>query len=114
MAALFGPITASWFVVMAFLGLLHLHDDLGVLTAFNPAHALSFLFSHGAVGFAVLGSVFLAVTGTEALYADMGHFGRAPIRTAWAGLVFPALSLNYLGKGRWSSSIPRRWPTRSS
>ena len=87
---------------MAGLGLLHLHDDLGVLAAFNPVHAFGFLFSHGAVGFVVLGSVFLAVTGTEALYADMGHFGRAPIQTAWAGLVFPALALNYLGQGAWS------------
>jgi KUP system potassium uptake protein len=98
-AALFGPITALWFLTMAVLGLLHIQDDLEVLTAFNPTYAMSFLFSHGAVGFAVLGSVFLAVTGTEALYADMGHFGRAPIQTAWAGLVFPSLALNYLGQG---------------
>ena len=98
-AAFFGPITACWFLTMAGLGLLHLHDDLGVLAAFNPGHAFGFLFSHGAVGFVVLGSVFLAVTGTEALYADMGHFGRAPIQAAWAGLIFPALALNYLGQG---------------
>jgi KUP system potassium uptake protein len=98
-AALFGPITALWFLTMAALGVLHLRDDLGVLAAFNPGHAFGFLFSHGAVGFVVLGSVFLAVTGTEALYADMGHFGRAPIQAAWAGLVFPALALNYLGQG---------------
>ncbi len=98
-AALFGPITALWFLTMAGLGLLHIRDDLGVVAAVNPIHAVGFLFAHGAVGFAVLGSVFLAVTGTEALYADMGHFGRAPIQTAWAGLVFPALALNYMGQG---------------
>jgi KUP system potassium uptake protein len=98
-AAFFGPITALWFLTMALLGLVHLQDDLGVLAAFNPGYAFGFLFSHGAVGFVVLGSVFLAVTGTEALYADMGHFGRAPIQAAWIGLVFPALALNYLGQG---------------
>jgi KUP system potassium uptake protein len=98
-AAWFGPITAFWFLVMAGLGLLHISDDLGVLAAFSPHHAFGFLLAHGAVGFVVLGSVFLAVTGTEALYADMGHFGRKPIQTAWIGLVFPALALNYLGQG---------------
>ena len=98
-AALFGPVTALWFLTIAVLGLLHIQDDLGVFAAINPAYAISFLFSHGLIGFAVLGSVFLAVTGTEALYADMGHFGRAPIQTAWAGLVFPSLALNYLGQG---------------
>jgi KUP system potassium uptake protein len=98
-AALFGPVTALWFLTMAGLGLFHIRDDLGIFACINPAHAISFLFSHGLVGFAVLGSVFLAVTGTEALYADMGHFGRAPIQTAWAGLVFPSLALNYLGQG---------------
>ncbi|MGD9510768.1 MAG: potassium transporter Kup [Geminicoccaceae bacterium] len=98
-AALFGPITAVWFLVMAGLGLSHISDDLGVLAAFSPHHAFVFIFSHGWIGFVVLGSVFLAVTGTEALYADMGHFGRRPIQTAWACLVFPALSLNYLGQG---------------
>ena len=90
-AALFGPITACWFLTMAALGLLHLHDDLGVLVAFNPVHAFGFLVSHGAVGFVVLGSVFLAVTGAEALYADMGHFGRGadPDRLGRAGLSRP-------------------------
>ena len=95
----FGPITAVWFVAMAVAGLEHIGDDPGVLAAFDPRHALSFLAGHGLVGFVVLGSVFLAVTGAEALYADMGHFGRLPIQLAWLGLVFPALSLNYLGQG---------------
>ncbi|HEX6013307.1 MAG TPA: potassium transporter Kup, partial [Geminicoccaceae bacterium] len=98
-AALFGPITAAWFVVMAVLGLLHLGDDPGVFAALSPHHAVAFVATHGMVGFVVLGSVFLAVTGAEALYADMGHFGRGPIRAAWIGLVFPALALNYLGQG---------------
>jgi KUP system potassium uptake protein len=98
-AALFGPVTVVWFVAMAACGLLHLHDDPGIFAAFGPHHAVRFLFEHGIVGFVVLGSVFLAVTGAEALYADMGHFGRGPIQVAWIGLVFPALSLNYLGQG---------------
>jgi KUP system potassium uptake protein len=84
---------------MAVVGLLHLGDDPGVLAALSPHHAIVFVATHGTVGFVVLGSVFLAVTGAEALYADMGHFGRGPIRAAWVGLVFPALALNYLGQG---------------
>jgi KUP system potassium uptake protein len=71
----------------------------GVLAAFNPAHGVSFLLSNGLVGFAVLGLVFLAVTGAEALYADLGHFGRAPIQAAWLGVALPALTINYLGQG---------------
>ena len=98
-AAFFGPITAVWFVAMAVLGLRHVGDDPGVLHAFNPVHAVRFMFDHGVIGFVVLGSVFLAVTGAEALYADMGHFGRGPIQAAWIILVFPALALNYLGQG---------------
>ena len=98
MAAWFGPITLVWFIVIGGLGLLHVRDDLGVLGSFNPVHAVAFLASHGVVGLAVLGSVFLAVTGAEALYADMGHFGRGPIQAAWITVVFPALALNYLGQ----------------
>jgi KUP system potassium uptake protein len=98
-AILFGPIMVVWFLVMAALGIYHLSDDLSILTAFNPAHALGFLVTNGKASFFVLGSVFLAVTGGEALYADMGHFGRRPIRLAWALLVFPALTLSYLGQG---------------
>ncbi len=98
-SAFFGPITAFWFLVLAGIGLYHIRDDYSVLAAFNPYYGVWFLFNSGFVGFVVLGSVFLAVTGAEALYADLGHFGRAPIRLAWFGLIFPALVLNYLGQG---------------
>jgi KUP system potassium uptake protein len=98
-ASFFGPITAFWFLVMAVGGLMHIRDDLSILAAINPGHGLSFLVNHGTAGLLALGAVFLSVTGAEALYADMGHFGRAPIRTAWLGLVLPALALNYLGQG---------------
>ena len=99
MASLFGPITILWFLTLAALGLFHIKDDLSILRAINPYWAGRFLFENGFVGFAILGSVFLAVTGAEALYADMGHFGKAPIRAAWFLLVFPCLALNYLGQG---------------
>jgi KUP system potassium uptake protein len=102
----FGPIMVVWFVAMAAMGLWHISDDLTVLTALNPAHALYFLWTNGFASFIVLGSVFLAVTGGEALYADMGHFGRKPIRMAWAMLVFPALTLSYLGQGALVLSHP--------
>jgi KUP system potassium uptake protein len=98
-ASFFGPIMLTFFVVMAILGLMHIPDAPQVLHAFNPHHGLSFLFTHGLIGFTILGSVFLAVTGAEALYADMGHFGRRPIRFAWSCFVLPALLLNYLGQG---------------
>jgi KUP system potassium uptake protein len=97
--AWFGPIMAVWFAAMALLGLLHLHEDWGVLAALNPLAAVGFLVRHGAHGFVVLGSVFLTVTGAEALYADLGHFGRKAITTAWISFVFPMLTLNYLGQG---------------
>jgi KUP system potassium uptake protein len=97
--ALFGPATTLWFLTLAALGLYHLRDDLGVLRAFSPYYGLRFLFENGLIGFMILGSVFLAVTGAEALYADMGHFGKGPIRLTWAVLVFPCLALNYLGQG---------------
>ena len=98
-AVFFGPITLVWFLVMAALGLRHIGDNLGIFGAFNPANAVEFIISHGTGALPVMGSVFLAVTGAEALYADMGHFGRGPIRLAWTCLVFPALALNYLGQG---------------
>lgn len=98
-SAAFGPITALWFITMAVTGTVELMKDPGVLAAFNPVYGLSFLFSHGLMAFFVMGAVFLAVTGAEALYADLGHFGRKPISLAWFGLVFPALILNYLGQG---------------
>ena len=98
-SVLFGPVTLVWFVVLALLGILHAGDRPAIFNALNPVHAVGFLVSHGLGALPVMGSVFLAVTGAEALYADMGHFGRGPIRTAWLGLVFPALALNYLGQG---------------
>ena len=98
-ASFFGPITVFWFLAMAGGGLMHIRDDLSIFAAVNPAHGLGFLASHGTAGLLALGAVFLSVTGAEALYADLGHFGRSPIRTAWLGLVLPALALNYLGQG---------------
>jgi KUP system potassium uptake protein len=98
-ARYFGPIMVLWFGVLAVLGIMHIEDDLGILAAFNPYYAAGFVANHGMIGLLVLGSVFLAVTGAEALYADMGHFGRFPIRAAWLFFVFPALVLNYLGQG---------------
>lgn len=95
----FGPITALWFIVMAVAGAAHLRDDFTILAAFNPIYAVNFLYNDGYLGFVVLGAVFLTVTGAEALYADLGHFGRRPIQWAWFCLVFPALTLNYLGQG---------------
>jgi KUP system potassium uptake protein len=96
---LFGPITAVWFLVLGGLGLFHLADDWSIFRAFSPYYGVVFLIDNGFLGFIILGSVFLAVTGAEALYADMGHFGKKPIRLAWLCLVFPCLALNYLGQG---------------
>ncbi|WP_068875773.1 potassium transporter Kup, partial [Phenylobacterium sp. CCH9-H3] len=98
-AKLFGPVTAAWFLVLGGLGLYHLWDDLSVFRALSPHYGVMFLLDNGFLGFVILGSVFLAVTGAEALYADMGHFGKGPIRAAWVVLVLPALVLNYLGQG---------------
>jgi KUP system potassium uptake protein len=99
MAALFGPVMAAWFLILGALGLFHLADDLSILRAFNPWYGVRFLLENGFLGFVILGSVFLAVTGAEALYADMGHFGKKPIQAAWLYLAFPCLALNYLGQG---------------
>jgi KUP system potassium uptake protein len=98
-AALFGPIMAIWFICIAVAGLMRVAADPGVLWALNPYYGLDFLAHHGIVGLFTLGAVFLAVTGAEALYADLGHFGRPPIQFAWFGLVLPALAINYLGQG---------------
>ena len=99
-ASLFGPVMALWFLTLGALGVLHLASDgLSILRAVNPYYAVRFLVENGLVGFVILGSVFLAVTGAEALYADMGQFGKSPIRAAWFVLVFPCLVLNYLGQG---------------
>lgn len=95
----FGPITLIWFAVMAVLGVEHIADDPAIVWAINPMWAIRFLAEHGFGSFAVMGSVFLAVTGAEALYADMGHFGRKPIQWAWIAVVFPSLALNYMGQG---------------
>jgi KUP system potassium uptake protein len=96
---LFGPIILVWFIVLAAIGIVQIAAYPRVLAALNPAHGLSFLAHNGAVGFAVLGLVFLAVTGAETLYADLGHFGRVPIQAAWLGAALPALVLNYMGQG---------------
>jgi KUP system potassium uptake protein len=98
-AAFFGPVMFIWFAVLAGLGLYHISDDWGVLASVNPYWGVMFFVNHPGVSLAVLGTVCLAVTGAEALYADMGHFGRGPIRGAWIFMVFPALWLNYLGQG---------------
>ena len=98
-ASFFAPVMVIWFVAIAVAGLLHIHDDPGVLAAANPVYAVTFLYGHGHIGLATLGLVFLVVTGAEALYADLGHFGRRSIQTAWFGLVLPALLLNYFGQG---------------
>ncbi len=98
-AALFGPIMAVWFVAIAVPGLIRIVADPGILLAFNPFYGVFFLMHHGMVGLFTLGAVFLAVTGAEALYADLGHFGRGPIQLAWIALVLPSLALNYLGQG---------------
>jgi KUP system potassium uptake protein len=96
---LFGPITLAWFLAIGAAGIHGIAQHPGVLAALDPLHALVFLGSHGVASFVVLGAVVLAVTGAEALYADMGHFGAGPVRIAWFGLVAPALVLNYFGQG---------------
>jgi len=95
----FGPVMVIWFLSIAALGVHEIMKTPAVLAAVNPMHAVEFLRHSGWTGFVVLGAVFLAITGAEALYADMGHFGRTPIRLAWFTLVFPALLLNYFGQG---------------
>lgn len=98
-ATFFGPITLVWFIAIATAGVWHVAQNPNVLHAFNPAHGVSFLFNHGVIGLLTLGAVFLVVTGAEALYADLGHFGRGPIRMAWFTIALPALTINYLGQG---------------
>lgn len=98
--ALFGPVCLIWFVTLGGLGIWHIaQDGAQILMAISPHYGISFLMTHSVLGFVVLGSVFLTVTGAEALYADMGHFGRKPIAAMWAWLVLPSLALNYLGQG---------------
>jgi KUP system potassium uptake protein len=95
----FGPVMAVWFVLLALLGLPHIIRNPGILAALSPTYALAFLFMHPLIAFIALGAVVLTVTGAEALYADMGHFGAGPIRRAWFYLVFPCLTINYIGQG---------------
>ena len=98
-ATLFGPITLAWFVALGVAGLWHVSQNPGVLRAFDPSYGVGFLISHRIVGLVTLGAVFLVVTGAEALYADLGHFGRGPIRFAWLAVALPALTINYFGQG---------------
>ncbi|HXF52722.1 MAG TPA: potassium transporter Kup [Hyphomicrobiaceae bacterium] len=95
----FGPITLLWFICLGIGGLIHLVEEPRVLEAFNPLLGIGFLIDHGVVGLTVMGLVFLVATGSEALYADLGHFGRKPIQVAWFSVVLPALMLNYFGQG---------------
>jgi KUP system potassium uptake protein len=98
-AAFFGPVMCAWFAVIAIAALPQIARRPEVLLALNPLHAVSFMIHHGIIGFVTLGAVFLAVTGAEALYADLGHFGKRPIQTAWLFIVLPSLALNYMGQG---------------
>ncbi|MEJ2435546.1 MAG: KUP/HAK/KT family potassium transporter, partial [Pseudolabrys sp.] len=98
-AALFGPVMVVWFVSLAIAGAMHISDDPHVLAAINPLYGIEYMLTHGGIGLVTLGAVFLAVTGGEALYADLGHFGRKPIQTAWLCLVLPSLLINYFGQG---------------
>ncbi|SNS87516.1 KUP system potassium uptake protein [Noviherbaspirillum humi] len=102
----FGPIVLVWFFALAAMGLVNIVANPAILAAFNPWHAFNFLFHNGWFAFLALGAVVLALTGAEALYADMGHFGRKPVRLAWFMVVFPALVLNYLGQGALLLSNP--------
>jgi len=99
MARYFGPLTLVWFLILAGLGIYHIFDDPSIFRALSPHYGVLFLIDNGFLGFIILGSVFLAVTGAEALYADMGHFGKSPIRKGWLWVVLPCLTLNYLGQG---------------
>lgn len=107
---LFGPITLVWFSVLALLGIIHIAQNPAVFAAINPAYGVSFFATNGLRGYLVLGTVFLVVTGGEALYADMGHVGKRPIRLAWLAIVLPALLLNYFGQGALLLSDPEAAP----
>jgi len=98
-AQFFGPIMFVWFITLMVGGLIHIIDDTRVFLALNPVLAVQFVLTHGVIGLAVMGLIFLVVTGAEALYADLGHFGRKPIRLAWFCLVLPSLVINYFGQG---------------
>src|SRR5690349_18637935 len=98
-ASAFGPVMLVWFATLAVSGLIHISDDPTVMAAINPWYAVKFMLSHGTIGLVTMGLVFLAVTGGEALYADLGHFGRKPIQYGWLFFVLPALLINYFGQG---------------
>ena len=98
-AKFFGPVMVVWFIILAAGGVMHIADNLRVLEALNPIYGISFVWRHGVIGLTVMGLVFLACTGAEALYADLGHFGRKPIQFAWLYFAMPALLLNYFGQG---------------
>ncbi|MBV8701340.1 potassium transporter Kup [Bradyrhizobium sp.] len=106
-AAFFGPIMLVWFVVIGMAAIPPILRHPEVLLALNPFYAVSFMLHHGMIGFVTLGAVFLAVTGAEALYADLGHFGKRPIQTAWLFIVLPSLALNYLGQGALVTADPK-------
>ncbi|MBR0751679.1 potassium transporter Kup [Bradyrhizobium jicamae] len=106
-AAFFGPIMCLWFAIIAVAGIPQIIAHPEVLQAFNPLYAVSFMLHHGIIGFVTLGAVFLAVTGAEALYADLGHFGKRPIQTAWLFIVLPSLALNYMGQAALVLSDPK-------
>ncbi len=103
----FGPIMGVWFAVIALGGLARVAEHPGILRAVSPTYGITFLVDHGSVAFVALGSVVLTITGAEALYADMGHFGGSPIRRAWFAAVFPALALNYMGQGALILATPQ-------
>jgi KUP system potassium uptake protein len=106
-ATFFGPVMCVWFAVIAIAAISPIMRHPEVLLALNPLYAVSFMIHHGIIGFVTLGAVFLAVTGAEALYADLGHFGKRPIQTAWLFIVLPSLALNYLGQGALVIADPR-------
>jgi KUP system potassium uptake protein len=105
-ASAFGPVMVVWFATIGLMGIVHISDAPSVLTAINPLYGVEFLLTHGTIGLVTLGAVFLAVTGGEALYADLGHFGRKPIQAGWLYFVLPALLLNYFGQGALVLSNP--------
>src|SRR5664279_4668584 len=105
-ATAFGPVMIVWFAALAVMGIIHISDDPSVLAAINPWYGVQFLLTHGTIGLVTLGAVFLAVTGGEALYADLGHFGRKPIQAGWLFFVLPSLLINYFGQGALVLSNP--------
>src|ERR1041385_2174201 len=105
-ATAFGPVMIVWFSALAVMGMIHISDDPSVLAAINPWYGIRFLLTHGTIGLVTLGAVFLAVPGGEALYADLGHFGRKPIQSAWLFFVLPSLLINYFGQGALVLSNP--------